>query len=185
MLDTVTRLRARTAVQPTTWTERLRERRRLRHIDRVGARLARLDAVDALLADVHQRVAAGWVQEAWFVTRDSAGSRHHVGTLRPSDGLRSERACLVAAVAVEALPGSITDPVPQRAIAVMWNVLHGGGGAADWSTPPGVTAARAYDLVRWNDAADRRKDDVLALLTASRSSVSRSSTALQAELASA
>lgn len=185
MLDTATRLPVRTPAQTSTWSERLRERRRLRHIDRLGARLARLDAVDVLLTDVHERLAAGWVQEAWFVTRETAGARHHVGTLRPSDGLRSERACLVAAVAVEALPGSITDSVAQRAIGVMWNVLHGGGATADWSTPPGVTAARAYDLVRWNDAADRRKDDVLALLTASRASVTRSSTALQSELASA
>jgi hypothetical protein len=164
---------------------RWRDRRRLQRIDRLGARLARLDAVDALLGRAHERLASGWVQDAWFTTIDDQGVRLHVGTLRAHDGEASEGACLVAAVAIEALPGSITGPVGQRAIGTVWNVLHGGGPTGDWSTPPGVTAARAYDLVRWNDAADRQQSDVLALVTASRTSLSRTSGAVRSELASA
>jgi hypothetical protein len=170
---------------PVGLRTRWRDRRRLQRIDRLGARLARLDAVDALLGRTHDRLAAGWVQDAWFTTIDEDGVRLHVGTLRAHDGERSERACLVAAVAIEALPGSITGSVGQRAIGTMWNVLHGGVPAGDWSTPPGVTAARAYDLVRWNDAADRRHGDVLALVDASRSSITRSADAVRSELASA
>ncbi|WP_375387961.1 hypothetical protein [uncultured Amnibacterium sp.] len=170
---------------PAGLRTRFRDRRRLQRIDRLGARLARFDAVDALLARAHGRLASGWVQDAWFTTVDEEGVRLHVGTLRAQDGRTSEGACLVAAVAVEALPGSITGPVGQRAIGTMWNVLHGGGPAGDWSTPPGVTAARAYDLVRWNDAADRRQTDVLALLDASRATMQRSAAASRTELASA
>lgn len=182
MLDTITRRPTPVVAPSRGWRERLEERRRLRRVDRLGARLARLDAVDDLLARVHLRLESGWVQEAWFVTRDDAGTRHHVGTLRAQEGVGSERACLIAAVAVEALPGSVTDTVAQRAVGAMWSVLHGGA-AADWSTPPGVTAARAYDLVRWNDSLERRQDDVLALVEASRASVSRSSAMLRTELA--
>jgi hypothetical protein len=171
--------------QPLGLRTRLRDRRRLQRIDRLGARLARLDAVDELLVRTHDRLAAGWVQDAWFTTIDDQGVRLHVGTLRAHDGEASEKACLVAAVAIEAMPGSITGPVGQRAIGTMWNVLHGGVPAGDWSTPPGVTAARAYDLVRWNDAMDRRQSDVLALVSSSRSAISRSSDTIRAELASA
>ena len=183
MSDTVTRIAAPVEAPSRSIAERLRERRRLHRIDRLGARLARLDGVDDLLTRVHARLEAGWVQDAWFVTLDEQGARHHVGTLRPTEGRSSEQACLVAAVAVEALPGSITDSVPQRAVGAMWNVLHGGTSSADWSTPPGVTAARAYDLVRWNDGHGRRQDDVLGLVGASRASVHRSSEALRTELA--
>jgi hypothetical protein len=170
---------------PAGFRTRLRDRRRLQRIDRLGARLARLDAVDALLGRLHGRLASGWVQDAWFTTVDRDGVRLHVGTLRAQDGRTAERACLVGAVAIEALPGSITGPVAQRAVGTMWNVLHGGGSASDWSTPPGVTAARAYDLVRWNDAADRRQTDVLALVSASRTAVGRTADAVRLELASA
>jgi hypothetical protein len=173
------------ATRPTGLRTRFRDRRRLQRIDRLGARLARFDAVDALLLRAHDRLASGWVQDAWFTTVDDDGVRLHVGTLRAQDGRASERACLVAAIAIEAMPGSITGPVGQRAVGTMWNVLHGGGSAGDWSTPPGVTAARAYDLVRWNDAADRRQSDVLALVDASRSAVRRSAETARTELASA
>ena len=171
--------------EPTSLRTRFRDRRRLQRIDRLGARLARFDAVDALLVRVRDRLAAGWVQDAWFTTVEEDGVRLHVGTLRAAEGRASDRACLVAAIAIEALPGSITGPIAQRAIGTMWNVLHGGGSAADWSTPPGVTAARAYDLVRWNDAPDRRQADVLALVDSSRTAVSRASDAVRAELATA
>ena len=164
---------------------RFRDRRRLQRIDRLGARLARLDAVDELLTRVHDRLASGWVQDAWFTTVDDEGVRSHVGTLRAQDGRASEQACLVAAVAIEALPGTVTGPVAQRAIGTMWDVLHGGAGSAERGTPPGVTAARAYDLVRWNDAPDRRQSDVLALVRSSRDAVQRSARLARADLASA
>ncbi|GAA4747724.1 hypothetical protein GCM10025783_19830 [Amnibacterium soli] len=170
---------------PVGLRTRWRDRRRLHRVDRLGARLARLDAVDAVLARAHDRLASGWVQDAWFTTIDDEGVQLHVGTLRAHDGERSERACLVAAVAIESLPGTITGPVAQRAIGTMWNVLHGGGVSSDWGTPPGVTAARAYDLVRWNDATDRRQTDVLALVSASRASLAHTTTAVRTELTNA
>ena len=170
---------------PEGLRSRFRDRRRLQRIDRLGARLARFDAVDALLARVHDRLAAGWVQDAWFTTVDDEGVRLHVGTLRAFDGRESEQACLVAAVAIEALPGTVTGPVAQRAVGTMWDVLHGGEGVADRGMPPGVTAARAYDLVRWNDAADRRRSDVLALVDSSRDAVHRSAGRARTDLASA
>lgn len=174
-----------TVVSPVGLRTRWRDRHRLQRIDRLGARLARLDAVDELLVRAHDRLASGWVQDAWFTTIDDDGVRLHVGTLRAHDGERAERACLVAAVAIEALPGSITGPIGQRAVGTIWNVLHGGGPSGDWSTPPGVTAARAYDLVRWNDAADRTQADVLGLVESSRHSVGRLSNAVRTELAQA
>jgi hypothetical protein len=170
---------------PAGLRTRWRDRHRLHRIDRLGARLARLDAVDALLERTHDRIVHGWVQDAWFTTIDEQGVRLHVGTLRAHDGERSERACLVAAVAIEALPASVTAPVGQRAVGAMWNVLHGGLPAGDWSAPPGVTAARAYDLVRWNDSTDRRQSDVLALIDGSRSALVRSADAVRRELAGA
>lgn len=172
-------------LSPVGLRTRWRDRRRLQRIDRLGARLARLDAIDGVLGRAHGRLASGWVQDAWFTTIDEQGVRLHVGTLRAHEGERSERACLVAAVAIESLPGSVTGPVGQRAIGSMWNVLHGGTAVGDWSTPPGVTAARAYDLVRWNDAVDRRQSDVLALVSASRTALQRTSAAVRSELASA
>ena len=171
-----------TITAPVGLRTRWRDRRRLQRIDRLGARLARIDAVEELLVRAQDRLAAGWVQDAWFTTIDEQGVRLHVGTLRAHDGERSEKACLVAAVAIEALPGSITGPVGQRAIGTLWNVLHGGGPTGDWSTPPGVTAARAYDLVRWNDAADRRQSDVLALMDAGRTALGRTGDAVRTEL---
>jgi len=174
-----------TVAAPVGLRTRWRDRHRLQRIDRLGARLARLDAVDGLLARAHDRLASGWVQDAWFATIEDDGVRLHVGTLRAQDGAESEQACLVAAIAIEALPGSITGPIAQRAIGTMWNVLHGGGPSGDWSTPPGVTAARAYDLVRWNDAQERRHEDVLALVDSSRSAVRRTAHAVRTELATA
>ncbi len=170
---------------PAGLRTRWRDRHRLQRIDRLGAKLARFHAVDALLARAHDRIAHGWVQDAWFTTIDEQGVRPHVGTLHAADGERSERACLVAAVAIEALPASVTGPVGQRAVGAMWNVLHGGLPAGDWNTPPGVTAARAYDLVRWNDGADRRQSDVLALIVGSRSALVRSADSVRRELAAA
>lgn len=187
LLDTMTISGgSRTAPVPAPgWRTRLAEHRRLHRIDRIGARLARLDAVGDLLERVGRRLEAGWAQDAWFVTTDSGTTRHHVGTLRADQGVASDRICLVAAVAVESLPGSITGSEAQRAIGALWNVLHGGSAAADWASAPGVTAARAYDLVRWNDARDRRQSDVLALVTASRASISRAAGALREDLARA
>lgn len=170
---------------PAGLRTRFRDRRRLQRIDRLGARLARLDAVGAVLFRAHDRLASGWVQDAWFTTLDEEGVRLHVGTLRAEEGDASEGACLVAAIAVESRPGSITGPIGQRAIGLTWNVLHGGPVGGDWATPPGVTAARAYDLIRWNDAADRRQSDVLALVAAAGASAGRSAQAVRAELATA
>lgn len=179
-----------TLIQPVEATrpsllDRARQRRRLRRIDRLGDRLTRIDSVERLLVRVHERLAAGWTQDAWFVTLEEDGVRRHVGSLRPEKAGYSASACLVAAVAIEASPGSVTGPDAQRAIGALWNVLHGGAQAADWSTPPAVTTARAYDLIHWNDGKDRRQSDVLALVSASRAAVSRSAAATRAELASA
>lgn len=184
LIDTRSDLRTQTAPPQPTWRRRLAERRRLQRVDRIGARLARLDGTDALLQGVAARLSAGWVQDAWFVTTVEGEQHRHVGTLRADQGVASDGVCLVGAVAVEALPGSITGPAAQRAISALWTVLHGGS-AGERGSAPGITAARAYDLVRWNDAPDRRGSDVLALVDASRASIARSSTALRAELASA
>jgi hypothetical protein len=174
-----------TTTPTPTWRSRIAEHRRLHRIDRLGARLARLDAVEGLLQRTGERLSAGWTQDAWFVTTAQGVPQHHVGTLRAEEGVVSDRICLVAAVAVESLPGSITGPAAQRAIGAMWNVLHGGHAAAEWSTAPGITAARAYDLVRWNDASDRRQSDVLALVSASRASLTRTASVLREDLSRA
>lgn len=171
-------------VAPSGFRARLRDRRRLQRIDRLGARLGRFDAVDALLGRVHDRLVTGWVQDAWFTTVEDGDVRLHLGTLRAQEGRSSERACLVAAVAIEALPGTITGPVAHGAVSTLWNVLHGGGGGDGFGSP-GVTATRAYDLVRWNDEPDRRQSDVLALVDASRGAIARSAEQSRAELASA
>jgi hypothetical protein len=187
MVDTITPTSP--LVAPTSrpgLLDRLRERRRLHRIDLLGARLARLDAVAELLQRTGTRLAAGWTQDAWFVTVDDRGERHHVGVLQPGEGLVSDRACLVAALAVEALPGTISGPDAQRAISTLWHTLHGDPpAAADWSVAPGLNAARARDLVHWNDARGRAQGDVLALVQASTTAAHTESSRLRAALATA
>lgn len=186
MLDTITSPSTRSGSPRIGLAERWRSRSRLHRLDRLGARLARLDAVDDLLARVRTRLEAGWTQDAWFVTVDDVGERHHVGVLRATDGVGSTRACLVAAVAVEALPGSVNGPVAQRALGAMWCALHGDPvSAVEWTTAPGIAATRARDLVHWNDAKDRRQDDVLALVDASRAAAHTAGERVRAELATA
>jgi hypothetical protein len=45
---------------------RREQRRQLRRLDRLGARLAELHAIGALLEDAADLVSSGWVQGAWF-----------------------------------------------------------------------------------------------------------------------
>src|SRR4051794_32378754 len=55
--------------------ERRGERRRLKQLDALSARLAELHAIDALLEQSRDVVNAGWIQGAWFSVASASGQR--------------------------------------------------------------------------------------------------------------
>src|SRR3954447_6444104 len=55
--------------------ERRAERRRLKHLDALSARLAELYAIRDLLQQAASLVAAGWVKGAWFTVATATGDR--------------------------------------------------------------------------------------------------------------
>jgi hypothetical protein len=114
-------------------------------------------------------VEAGWVQNRWTVaaapTTSSASSVTVDGT---ADG--SVRACVVAAVALAVRardPRADLAVATGPAIAHVWDVVHGGGGArraAGRAAPHEVRVARMRELARWNDQPGRTRADVVAAL---------------------
>jgi hypothetical protein len=97
------------------------------------------------------------------------------------------RACLIGALAVEALPDAVSGPVVQQAIATLWSVLHGGpASSGDWSmSSSALNTARGQELLQWNDSPTRCRSHVLALIDASIASARAESTRLRTALATA
>jgi hypothetical protein len=120
-------------------SEQWAERRRLAHQDRVSARLAELSTIQTILADAQERLGEGWAQGTWATY----------------DGI-----CLVTSVRDAGGGGQRT----ARALDLVWHTLHDDEAGVRWVAPPDVRLARVRDLARWNDRAERRLPEVLALL---------------------
>lgn len=162
---------ARQLVSRPRHGERGAERRRLRRVDTLSARLAELHAIDDLLEQTGVVVSAGWVRGAWFTVARAGGERavtaYDLGTAmdHPVSG-----ACLVGAVAHAAGgPASVRSQLVQRTLDVTWHALREDPHrAVAWCPGPSVRRMHVLDLTRWNDAPHRVRGDVLALLRTAR-----------------
>ena len=87
-------------VERVGWQERRRERRRLAAQDQLSAHIAELMQIRELVVAARDVVAAGWVQDAWYVCRDEHGREHAVGHLLRGNlgGGPVPGACLVGAI---------------------------------------------------------------------------------------
>jgi len=155
-------------VDPVGWRERRRERRRLACQDRLGAQLAELTQIRDLVADARKVVAAGWVQDAWFVSRDEHGNHRTVGVLRARrmESLPVDRACLVGAI-LHASGGvaKADTQLVQRTFDLTWHALNRDDHEpVRWCPAPPLRVQQLRDLVSWNDQAVRTSADVEALL---------------------
>jgi hypothetical protein len=155
-------------VTPVGWRARRRARRILAEQDRLGARLAELARIRDLAAAAGEVVAAGWVKDAWYVSRDAGGRPRAVDVLqaRRMGHVPVDRACLVGAI-LHAGGGvaSADTQLVQRTLDLTWHTVH--RGAAEpvrWCPAPPIRAQHLRDLVRWNDRAGRTGADVEALL---------------------
>jgi len=138
------------------------------------ARRQRYDSACAVLDGARSLIERGWLQHGWYLT-NRPRPRSLLARLRQVERTPSmdevRRACLVAAVAVSAHGGGRSDPVTDAgpALDLVWDALwetrgYTGAPAADRVPAPDVRAARMRELVRWNDSAERTRDDVLDLL---------------------
>jgi hypothetical protein len=111
---------------PPKRLERRAERRRLRRLDAVSARLAELHAIRGLLQRTVEVVTAGWVQGAWFTVASAGGERTitacdlRLVLDRPVTG-----ACLVGAVVQAAGgPATVRSQLVQRTLDPTWHALR-------------------------------------------------------------
>ena len=105
----------------------------------MSARLAELSTIQTILADAQEVLGAGWTQGTWATY----------------DGV-----CLVTSVRDAGGGGQRT----ARALDLVWHTLYRDEAGIRWVAPPDVRLARVRDLARWNDRAERRLPEVLALL---------------------
>ena len=149
---------------PSAFLDRIRQRRRLAAADRRAARLAELHHIRGVVRDAESVIRAGWTQKTLYACVDERNRRRPAD---PWDGGFDE-ACLVGAVVHAAGgPDATQGQLAQRTLDLIWHALYRGpdrpvGGCP----PPGVRAARAVELARWNDRRGRTRSDVLALLSA-------------------
>jgi len=153
---------------PVGWRARRRARRRLAEQDRLGAQLAELTQIRDLVAAARDVVAAGWVKDAWFISRDAQGKPRSVDFMaaKRMGNIPVDRACLVGAI-LHAGGGvaSADTQLVQRTFDLTWHTIH--RSAADpvrWCPAPPVRAQQLRDLVQWNDRSERTAADVEALL---------------------
>jgi hypothetical protein len=171
-----------TLIRPTTSrpllappTDRA-ERRRLADEDRRGSMLATLARVREVLAGADPIVARGWVQEAWYVTRDASGREWAFGL--PAASVRVEtvtNSCLVGAVVLAAGgPEAATTQPAGRAIEALWHALHRREDEpVDWCPPTVVHGGHVRDLTRWNDSPWTSQAEVRSLLARGQDVVAR------------
>jgi hypothetical protein len=150
------------------WRERRRQRRRLAAQDLLNAQIAEMIQIRELVAAARDVVAAGWVQDAWYVCRDSHDRHHCVNVLRKGElrGGPVARACLVGAV-LQAGGGVATADTQrvQRTFDLIWHTLHRSEREpVRWCPAPPLRAQQLRDLVQWNDRPGRTGADVEALL---------------------
>lgn len=113
-------------------------------------------------------VERGWLQDGWYRTAPRSVWQQLFGPLPTPDEL--EGACVVAAVAVSAhAGGSFTriDRDSGPSIDRLWDALqeHRGRPAdGPGAVAPIVRRARMRELVRWNDAPGRTREEVLGVI---------------------
>ena len=151
-------------VTPLGRRARRRARRKLAELDALGARLAELARIRDLAEAARQVVAAGWVQDAWYVRPDAR--RVDLAQARRMGQVPVERACLVGAI-LHAGGGvaSADTQLVQRTFDLTWHTIHRRPQEpVHWCPAPPIRAQQLRDLVQWNDRADRTGADVEALL---------------------
>jgi hypothetical protein len=137
--------------------------------------LRRLDHARTVLEAARAVIERGWLQRGWYVSPAPQPRSIAARLLRPdrSPGIDEvHQACLVAAVALAADGGGARPDVIRDAgpmLDIVWDaMLEASEGrwieASGRAAPPEVRIARIRELVRWNDAAGRTRDEVLALL---------------------
>ena len=163
-------------VERVSRRERRRQRRRLAHQDELGAHLAELLQIRALVGAARDVVATGWVQDAWYVRSDGRGR------LRPEEQLRDHvgggpiaGACLVGAI-LHANGGvaSAGTQLAQRTFDLTWHALkRSPHEPVRWCPAPPVRAQQLRELVSWNDQAGRTAAEVEDLLIAAERTADR------------
>jgi len=164
-------------VTPLGRRARRRARRELAELDALGARLAELTRIRDLAEAARQVVAAGWVQDAWYVRPDAR--RVDLAQARRMGQVPVERACLVGAI-LHAGGGvaSADTQLVQRTLDLTWHTLHRGPAErVRWCPAPQIRAQHLRDLVRWNDREHRTRAEVEALLHAVGQAAARESDA--------
>jgi hypothetical protein len=147
--------------------EKHAERRRLRNLDALSARLAELHAIRALLEQSACVIDAGWVKGAWFTVDTPSGTRavtaHDLDLVvdRPVTG-----ACLVGAVVQAAGgPATVRSQLVQRTLDLAWHALREDPShPVRWCPGQPVRTMHVLELTYWNDAPERTRTDVLNLL---------------------
>jgi hypothetical protein len=149
------------------WRERRKQHKRLARQDELGAHLAELREIRALVGAARDVVAAGWVQDAWYVRSDERGRMHPVGRLGGHlSGGPVAGACLVGAI-LHANGGVATagTQLAQRTFDLTWHTLNRSEREpVRWCPAPPVRAQHLCELVSWNDQAVRTVADVETLL---------------------
>jgi hypothetical protein len=147
--------------------ERRTERRRLRQLDALSARLAELHAIRELLEQSDEIVSAGWVQGAWFTVATAGGERavtaYDLGWAadRPVNG-----ACLVGSIVHAAGgPATVRSQLVQRTLDLTWHALREHPHQpVRWCPGPRVRMMQVLELTQWNDAPGRTQREVNGLL---------------------
>ena len=123
--------------------------------------------VREVLEAAREVVERGWLQHRWYRTAPRPWRERLFGPMPGTD--RIEGACLVAAVVVAGHSGGAFTHVDRDsgpALDRVWDALQERSGrpVTGGVTAPVVRRARMRDLVDWNDAPGRPRDDVLDLL---------------------
>ena len=164
----------RERLSPPSRRERRAERRRLRQLDALSARLAELHAIRALLEHAEDVIHAGWIQGAWFSVASEGGER-----VVPAYDVRSATdrpvvgACLVGAVVHAAGgPAAVRSQLVQRTLDLTWHTLREDPSRpVHWCPGPRTRMMQVLELTHWNDAPQRTREDVVNLLAAGRGTV--------------
>jgi hypothetical protein len=149
--------------------DRRAERRRLRRVDRLSARLAEQHEISAVLDRAAELVERGWLQGAWFAVATARGERRlgaydvHLAETGTVIG-----GCLVGAVVHAAGgPATVRSQPVQRTLDLLWHTLRDEPGRrVRWCPGPDVRTMHVLDLTHWNDARGRTRGEVLGLLVA-------------------
>jgi hypothetical protein len=130
-----------------------------------------------LLAAARQVVAAGWVQDAWFVCDDEHGRHHRVDLVqaRRMENAPVARACLIGAI-LHANGGvaTVDTQLVQRTFDLTWHTLHRRDDEpVRWCPAPPLRAQQLRDLIQWNDRSGRSRTDVQELLSSAQRTADR------------